>query len=78
MSRMKKILYIFIPIFICSISVAQSVPNYIITAEGDTVNVVDENNMKQGFWKIFGKMRKLPNYEPDQVVESKPIHGTCA
>ncbi len=66
---MKKILYIFIPIFICSISVAQSVPNYIISSEGDTINVVDENNMKQGFWKIFGKMRKLPNYEPDQVIE---------
>ncbi|MBL4670371.1 MAG: toxin-antitoxin system YwqK family antitoxin [Flavobacteriales bacterium] len=65
---MKKILYIFIPVFICSISVAQSVPNFIII-EGDTVNLVDENNLKQGFWKIFGKMRKLPRYEPDQVIE---------
>ena len=48
MSRMKKILYIFIPIFICSISVAQSVPNFVID-QGDTINVVDENNLKQGF-----------------------------
>ncbi len=65
---MKKILYIFIPIFICSISIAQSVPNYTII-DGDTINVVDENNLKQGFWKIFGKMRKLPDYQPDQVIE---------
>ena len=68
MSRMKKILYIFIPIFICSISVAQSVPPYIIV-DGDTINVVDENNLKQGFWKIFGNMRKLKEYEPTQVIE---------
>ena len=65
---MKKILYIFIPIFICSISVAQSVPPYIIV-DGDTINVVDENNLKQGFWKIFGNMRKLKEYEPTQVIE---------
>jgi len=70
---MKKILYIFIPIFICSISVAQSVPPYIIV-DGDTINVVDENNLKQGFWKIFGNMRKLKEYEPDQLIE----HGKYA
>ena len=65
---MKKIFYIFIPIFICSISVAQSVPTFEVI-EGDTVNYVDENNLKQGFWKIFGRMRKLPGYEPNQVIE---------
>ena len=68
MSRMKKILYIFVPIFICSISVAQSVPNFVIS-DGDTINYVDENNLKQGFWKIFGRMKKLSAYQPDQVVE---------
>jgi antitoxin component YwqK of YwqJK toxin-antitoxin module len=68
MSKMKKILYIFIPIFICSISVAQSVPPYIIV-DGDTINRIDENNLKQGFWKIFGNMRKLKEYEPTQVIE---------
>ena len=65
---MKKILYIFIPIFICSISVAQSVPNFEVI-EGDTINIVDENNLKQGFWKIFGRMKRLPGYDPDQVIE---------
>lgn len=62
---MKKILYILLPIFVCSISSAQS---YTID-KGDTINVIDENNLKQGFWRIFGKMKKLPGYEPDQVVE---------
>ena len=65
---MKKILYLFIPIFICSISVGQSLPTFEII-EGDTMNVIDENNLKQGFWKIFGRMKKLPDYEPDQVIE---------
>ena len=68
MNRIKKILYIFIPVFICSISVAQSV-NTLEIIDGDTVNIVDENNLKQGFWKIFGKMRRIPGYEPDQVIE---------
>ncbi len=65
---MKKILYIIIPIFVCSISTAQSALKYNII-NGDTINVIDENNLKQGFWRIFGKMKKLPEYQPDQVVE---------
>lgn len=68
MSRMKKILYLFIPIFICSISVGQGLPTYEIV-EGDTINYIDENNLKQGFWKIFGRMKRLPGYQPDQVIE---------
>jgi len=68
MSRMKKILYLFIPVFICSISVGQGLPKYEIV-EGDTINYIDENNLKQGFWKIFGRMKKLPGYDPDQVIE---------
>ena len=65
---MKKIFYIIIPIFICSISVGQSVPSFKIM-DGDTINITDENNLKQGFWKIFGITKKLPDYEPDQVIE---------
>jgi antitoxin component YwqK of YwqJK toxin-antitoxin module len=68
MSRMKKILYIFLPIFICSISVGQGLPNYEVI-DGDTINYVDENNLKQGFWKIFGRMKRTPGYDPDQVIE---------
>jgi antitoxin component YwqK of YwqJK toxin-antitoxin module len=35
----------------------------------DTVNYVDENNMKQGFWVYTNKSKKLPNYKENQVVE---------
>ena len=68
---MKKIFYLIIPIFIYSISAAQSSPIYIIEESGDTttINFTDENNLKQGFWKIFGRMRKTPGYEPDQIIE---------
>ncbi len=62
---MKKLIYILIPIFVCSISTAQSYSIH----NGDTINVIDENNLKQGFWRIFGKMSNLPGYDPDQVVE---------
>lgn len=36
---------------------------------GDTINYVDANNLKQGLWKIFNHMKNLPGYKPDQVVE---------
>lgn len=68
---MKKIAYTFIPIFICFITMsvsAQSAP-LIDEETGNPINVVDENNLKQGLWKIFGRMRKTPGYEPNQVIE---------
>lgn len=63
---MKHIYLIFITIFISSIGVAAQ--KYEIV-NGDTVNYIDEANLKQGFWKIFGRMAQLPDYQPDQVVE---------
>ena len=35
----------------------------------DTLNKIDENNMKQGHWVYTNKMKNLPNYKEDQVVE---------
>lgn len=35
----------------------------------DTLNLVDENNMKQGRWVYTNKMKNLPNYKENQVVE---------
>lgn len=35
----------------------------------DTLNHVDENNMKQGHWVYTNKIKKLPNYNENQVVE---------
>lgn len=42
---------------------------FISNAQNDTVNVVDDNNMKQGHWVITNEVKKLPGYAPDQVVE---------
>lgn len=35
----------------------------------DAVNKIDENNMKQGHWVFTNKMKNLPNYSENQVVE---------
>ena len=35
----------------------------------DTLNHVDENNMKQGYWVYTNKTKKLPDYKENQVVE---------
>lgn len=67
-STMKKIIYIVLLVFISSTSISAAAQKFTIF-EGDTLNLIDENNLKQGFWKIFGKMKKDPDYEPDQVVE---------
>lgn len=36
---------------------------------GDTINVVDANNMKQGHWIYFGNMKQLPGFAPEAKVE---------
>ena len=64
---MKYIYYIIITVFISS-SISVAAQKFEIH-NGDTINYIDENNLKQGFWKIFGRMKKLPDYQPDQVVE---------
>lgn len=40
--------------------------------ENDTINQVDENNLKQGYWIYVGSMKTLPGYAPDQKVEEGP------
>jgi len=35
----------------------------------EPVNTVDKNNMKQGHWIYTNKMKNLPNYKEEQVVE---------
>ncbi len=37
--------------------------------ENDTINVTDANGLKQGYWKIFGRMKNLPGYKADQLIE---------
>lgn len=37
--------------------------------QGDTINMRDADNKRQGEWIFFGRMTKEPNYGPDDVVE---------
>jgi antitoxin component YwqK of YwqJK toxin-antitoxin module len=61
---MKKFLLILI--FIAyQVSLAQSFEIY----NQDTINLIDANNLKQGHWIFFGRMKKLPNYADDAKVE---------
>lgn len=41
----------------------------ISNGQGDTVNFVDNNNLKQGHWVITNEVKNLPGYAPTQVVE---------
>jgi antitoxin component YwqK of YwqJK toxin-antitoxin module len=36
---------------------------------GDTINITDQANLKQGYWKIYNKTKKIPGYNDDQLVE---------
>jgi antitoxin component YwqK of YwqJK toxin-antitoxin module len=35
----------------------------------DTINRIDANNLKQGFWIFWGRMKKLPGYADNAKVE---------
>ena len=35
----------------------------------DSLNTIDENNLKQGFWIFYGRDKRLPDYDDDQKVE---------
>lgn len=35
----------------------------------DSLNQIDANNLKQGYWVFFGKMKKLPGYADEAKVE---------
>jgi len=37
--------------------------------KGDTINIVDNNGLKQGKWIVFGKNVNNPEYAPEQIVE---------
>lgn len=53
-------IYFIIALFLCS---------FITNAQNDSINVVDENNRKQGHWVFTNQEKKLPGYKPNQVVE---------
>jgi antitoxin component YwqK of YwqJK toxin-antitoxin module len=60
-----KYFLILILIFSIKISLAQS---YELNGY-DTINRIDANNLKQGFWIFWGRMKKLPGYADNSKVE---------
>jgi antitoxin component YwqK of YwqJK toxin-antitoxin module len=42
---------------------------YKCNAQTDTINHTDKAGRKQGFWIVKNKEKKLPNYEPDAIIE---------
>ncbi len=43
--------------------------SYEVTDDNDTINRVDEEGLKQGYWVIDGSMKNIPGFGPDQVIE---------
>lgn len=35
----------------------------------DTINKIDVEGKRQGYWKVVGRIKKLPEYKDDQLVE---------
>ncbi|MBT6438588.1 MAG: toxin-antitoxin system YwqK family antitoxin [Flavobacteriales bacterium] len=64
-NKVLNITCVFIFLSFWNVSASQTSQIY----DGDTINVVDENNMKQGHWIYFGNMKNIPGYSPDQKVE---------
>jgi antitoxin component YwqK of YwqJK toxin-antitoxin module len=60
---MKKLYFIFL--FISAVVSAQTFELY----KGDTINVVDENGMRQGKWIVRNSTKNLPGYADDAKVE---------
>ena len=61
---MKKSFLLLLLIF-CKVSLAQSFE----IVGNDSINRIDENNLRQVFWQILNKIKKLPGYKDDQKVE---------
>lgn len=65
---MKQIAVLLWAVCIGSLGVAANYQDYRLY-NGDTINVVDMQGKKQGYWRITGEMRNLPEYSPSDVVE---------
>jgi hypothetical protein len=63
---MKNTILLFLILSTLSLS-ALELPQYEVVA-GDTINLVDINDLKQGEWRMFAKYTKTAGYEPDQLV----------
>jgi len=62
--HMKKFTLILLFI-VCKVGLAQSYEIY----NNDTINFIDGEGKRQGWWIIFGRMKKDPAFKDDQKVE---------
>ena len=70
---MKNLFYIINSILICFATLTVAAQSEVVLNHetGEPINLVDENNLKQGFWKVsaVGSMRKSKTHQPQQVIE---------
>ena len=43
--------------------------NLICLSQNDTINLLDDQNQKQGYWIFTNQQKRLPGYQPNQKVE---------
>ena len=66
---MKALVSILSLVFALSFSGMAEINNPQGDVSSDSLNVIDENNLKQGFWIFYGRDKRLPDYDDDQKVE---------
>jgi antitoxin component YwqK of YwqJK toxin-antitoxin module len=75
MLRIKKILFLFIIIQISNTGNAQY-KSYTISPKGDTLNAIDNKNMKQGKWVLhIDALRGEPGYEEEGIFADDKKEG---
>lgn len=56
-------------LFVLLVLMISTIVNSQNSKSGDSINRMDENNMKQGHWVITNEEKKYPNFRPNQIVE---------
>ena len=74
---MKSILSVIVLSVLMSYNIsAQGYKSYKLTENGDTMNIVDANNLKQGKWKVYvPALRVEPAYEEEGIYKDNKKEG---
>ena len=77
---MKTIISLMVVIFMYpfteAIAGGHFIPNYLNqTTSNDSINQTISGK-KQGYWIIYGKMRNLPDYKPEGVIEEGIVENS--
>jgi len=74
MIKMIKIL--LLAICFCSLQTSAQLKSFLLTENGDTLNKIDNNNLKQGRWKIrVNALRGEPAYDEEGVFKNNLKEG---